>query len=1705
MIDIIKTIVILLSLVLVIVPFFLIKSLNTKKNARYKQLRYPCVALVFSIIAVILFSLIGKLMDWLINLELVQKFLNWLSPQGKLDYVVLVYTAIVINALILFVFFFIKGLARIRVNKKKLPSDFDELTGIKKIYWRIVSVFYDIEPGKGVPQRKWVKIQHALKYASWIITTLYLMLMVFLQFPVFMSYSWIPYNFMQSCLKTLYLWPVISLILINEFRWFLEGKEEFSKPSKMVFDHSELHNVSDYGELAEQYKLQFPERFGAYIVGSAKGGTSNFYNDIRPETKLEEAIAEQLRERDYTINSSFLFCIKQLAKGKNALIDASIFSDFGEYLFIYLNTLLARGDNVLFLCSDDESADNYGKYISDKFKSVNNYHRVWIVKDSAGTHGLSDADILVLTPQLVLDENAFIGQNKFFGRLSTVIMVNTAEVIAKDGTVLALLAHKLTNMIQNDSETRALRYICLSESVPPETSNALKQILNLQEDLYVCDGYQSFDNTHLMLWNYESGKAKPSDDPGFINDDKSTLAQDNLFGDNNSQTYWGVSVPLACVGMKYMVKKIAIISHSGTPYLQILNSMKNQTNRLSNYFNSEIGFSDFDDTILVNRVDNEDNHTAFIIIEDDLCNLPLTIYNYCRFGGTDTTMIHIVSKPYMLRDYFMANAEKYINNESEINMIMPALSDTKQIVITKLLCEALDGGVEENDFYLRVKGLDPSVENIEQALEVFCDIIFPERNGAPIEYYFSFKKESRFNQDTVEYDNRSLIHLKLDTPLAVLLQNAKQAKMELRGKRFNIGVFAEHLYQFFVPAQNFTHRGNLYTIESIDPSEGIVHVREASDRLDSPVDYIQVRTYEVKDSSHIVDLISVPYEANENRLSTGYEIALYKNAKISVETIGYYALNAVNGKLVLYNGPSYKPMSKTDIKNSHRDYADANMVSFKIKGVGSEKSDKTAFLLAVMMTEMMKTIFPYSHNCIAVCPVLSDKDSIYSDPMGAKIKNAYPQVVVGEEYVHDSNDVEVLIIEDSVSDVGMIKTLLQDEQYPFAMFFKTITSYLTWFNTFEEEGNISKKYLYFGAEKMPSCFDADTLTAVCSEFETIKRRGPIKVERITSKGQCSYCHRDLFNVEYTEIKDNAGKHNRKLCSKCAKLIVSDENELKKLYRKVRKYLCESFAIELPDDINVRFATAEKIRKKLKTGDQRVVVGFADPKTRELWVEADAPAPNVQDVLAHELTHMWQFDNIKMSDLVYVEGHASYVEVQYMRRENRKAFAEWQEESLNSRDDEYGEGFRRLKAELEARGDYNSFSYMLELFGDGGPGRPQGGDYPPTGGDDGDGDNGGSIDGNDDGTDIGSDNDFGEDDKGEINRTPDSCPKYAYNLLPDNMKKAYDILKAGIMSFEAEVILDNSGLTTEDVFKVIEYIRRDSPEIFWLGNNTAMSDSTTHIVTSVKFDYCMTKATAISRQKRIDESLKPFFDSVNGEMSDYAVVKKIYENIIGLVDYDSLGLDESKKMPKGNKPDDLRSIYGVFVKKKAVCAGYAVATQYLLNRVGIECAYIRGDTTEGYHAWNLLRLEGDYYYIDTTWGDRSNTDKSKSREGMNYDYFCITTKELLIDHTPDADFPVPECTATKCNYHVRNGLLLSEYSFDALKRIVLKHVGQGNFYVSLKFTDEKTYDIAHKSIIDGGDLNRVLQEANSRNKRVGTGFSYIEGKEKMKLDLLLKKA
>ncbi len=1275
-----------LSLFLLLFPPCLLGKLNLNREVRYKQLRMPLAALLLTVCCCAFPEKLSELAEELVDTDVIQDFLDLISPSGLRTYTELVYTIILSNVLVFSAFFIIKLIARIGLNKRIWPADPIGLGPAGAVWYAGVSRFYRQFRGRVTLRRSMVGVEYVLRYAVWIVAALYLLLDVVMHLPL-LGITLISTAFLESSTEVLYLIPAVTLVFVNEFRWFLGGAREFDRPKQTIYDDSEIRRVDDFSELAEQYKRQFPERFCKELDSKPVGSSAPFYNDAPADNERERAIAEQLRTGGYIVNRNFITCLECLFRRVNALVNASIFSDFGEYLFIYLNTLLARGENVLFVCADEGSADALHRYIADRFRRVNNYHQIWLIKNEDDVHGTSDADVLIMTPQFVLDPNVFVGQEQFFARLSVVILVNASEIIARDSVVMTLLAHRLTALDGRENQG-PMQYICLSDSIHPETSNALKQILDLQEELYVCDAYQAFAKTRVMLWNYEAARSLPGG--------KDTLAQDNLFG-SSSQTYWGVGLPMACVALKYGVERINIIARAGTPYLQIVSSIKNQMSRITGYFGPEIGSGDFDRVIRFNHVESKDPRSMFIIVEDDLFNLPLAIYNYCRFGGTESGMIHIISKPYMLRDYFAADAERYVSDEARVDMIMPALSDTRQIILTKILSEVLGPGIEADALLARVRSIDPCIKDLHEALRFCRDAFFRDHTDDPVEYTFYQQEESEFSREKVSFRYKTLIHMKRDAPLAQLVMDAKLARMELRGRFENLGLFANRIRQSFVVGQSFVHNGCIYRVTQLDDQNGIVHVTEAADRLISPVDYIQVRKYALTGEPTDTDVYPVRY-SGEKYMTDGYEIRLYHGVNVSVDTLGYFSQSSVNPALDLQNGPDYHPFSGAERLSCQREYRDTTVLAFRIKNVGERMADRTSFLLAVMMNELLKTVFPYSYQCIAVCPNLSDPAPLMEKTLSQRIASAYPQITVTDAFLHEPDDVEVILVEDCASDLGLLRTLLQNEVYPFSFFFNSILAYLNWYYRFSGSGNINNRYLHFGAEDMPDCFDPETLAEICNEFETVRRSDSISVELVNTKGCCTYCHRELVNVSYVEMQDGAGKYNRKLCDRCARLIVRDKAQLTELYNQTRQYLCSTFGITLPEDITVRFATAATLRKRVRSGDKRVVVGLSDIAARELWVESDAPAANVLDVLVHELTHFWQAENLQTKDTVYLEGQCCFVEVQYMRSENYAEFAEWLDANLRRRRDVYGKGYRLLCNELKNAQEQNSFAYMVSRFG-----------------------------------------------------------------------------------------------------------------------------------------------------------------------------------------------------------------------------------------------------------------------------------------------------------------------------------------------------------------------------------------------------------------------
>ena len=115
--------------------------------------------------------------------------------------------------------------------------------------------------------------------------------------------------------------------------------------------------------------------------------------------------------------------------------------------------------------------------------------------------------------------------------------------------------------------------------------------------------------------------------------------------------------------------------------------------------------------------------------------------------------------------------------------------------------------------------------------------------------------------------------------------------------------------------------------------------------------------------------------------------------------------------------------------------------------------------------------------------------------------------------------------------------------------------------------------------------------------------------------------------------------------------------------------------------------------------------------------------------------------------------------------------------------------------------------------------------------------------------------------------------------------------------------------------------------------------------------------------------------------EYEKIKYVFETIVDQTDYDL------------SAPDN-QNIYSVFGNWTSVCAGYAKASKYLLDQLGVECIYVTGDASGEAHAWNIVRCDGQYYCYDATWGDPLYQEGiGVEMDTTSYEYLCCPDSML----------------------------------------------------------------------------------------------------------------
>ena len=164
-------------------------------------------------------------------------------------------------------------------------------------------------------------------------------------------------------------------------------------------------------------------------------------------------------------------------------------------------------------------------------------------------------------------------------------------------------------------------------------------------------------------------------------------------------------------------------------------------------------------------------------------------------------------------------------------------------------------------------------------------------------------------------------------------------------------------------------------------------------------------------------------------------------------------------------------------------------------------------------------------------------------------------------------------------------------------------------------------------------------------------------------------------------------------------------------------------------------------------------------------------------------------------------------------------------------------------------------------------------------------------------------------------TPD---RYAWSLLTaSDEQDLYLRICAAVADMAPTLVV--TGFDSDTLVRILDYVRIDYPEYFWFNGADSLYTRTIGGVVqdiTVNLSYNMTADQLPQAKAAVEDAAQDCLSAIDSSWSDYDKIKAVYDWVIRRADYDGSVTDQS--------------LYSVMTQGRGVCAGYARATQYLLQ-------------------------------------------------------------------------------------------------------------------------------------------------------------------------------
>lgn len=240
----------------------------------------------------------------------------------------------------------------------------------------------------------------------------------------------------------------------------------------------------------------------------------------------------------------------------------------------------------------------------------------------------------------------------------------------------------------------------------------------------------------------------------------------------------------------------------------------------------------------------------------------------------------------------------------------------------------------------------------------------------------------------------------------------------------------------------------------------------------------------------------------------------------------------------------------------------------------------------------------------------------------------------------------------------------------------------------------------------------------------------------------------------------------------------------------------------------------------------------------------------------------------------------------------------------------------------------------------------------------------------------------------------------YPRLTQSQQQVFDLAYAGAAAGKTRVELP-PGTSYDDACAAMDAMLMDCPELCDLGGEYSVGYYRSAPGEAIHID--LNYVLPLPARQEVLQTAAAMADQAYGDEFERELV--LHDMLCDRVTYDGTGANA-------------HNAYGALAEGRAVCDGYAKAMTLLLRLTGLECGVAHGRTlaTGASHAWNLVRVDGAYTWLDVTNDDQPDL--------TAYFYYNITDEWLARSHQLLTE-GLPPCGDQTVNWHVRNWRYVTE--------------------------------------------------------------------------------